>query len=150
MGPYKQKPWSRVIPAISSAFCRSIYMKVTILQVLDDSTLLIPDYIGNNMFQSLGESFYCRVLDGYHLRKRLATPISVALSIIAVWLRHTSFCPVTLRFPIIAGAGNIVKNPAAGVQFVDFASGDSLQLTGRAEIIFDEKRLPGKICCLLL
>lgn len=33
--------------------------------------------------------------------------------------------------------GNLHTNPRAGLVFVDFASGDSLQLTGRAEIVMD-------------
>ena len=40
-------------------------------------------------------------------------------------------------------AGNIVAYPYAGIQFLDFANGDSLQLTGQAEILYDERTLPG-------
>lgn len=40
-------------------------------------------------------------------------------------------------------AGNIVAYPHAGIQFLDFANGDSLQLTGKAEILYDERTLPG-------
>lgn len=33
--------------------------------------------------------------------------------------------------------GNLVANPRAGLVFVDFEGGDVLQLTGRAEVIFE-------------
>lgn len=55
--------------------------------VPDERTLLIPDYPGNNMFNTLG---------------------------------------------------NILVNPRAGLLFVDFDRGDTLQLTGRARILADE------------
>ena len=44
---------------------------------------------------------------------------------------------------MLLDAGNITANPTAGMQFLDFATGDSLQLTGHAEILFDERSLPG-------
>lgn len=52
-----------------------------------DGTIVIPDYSGNNMFQTLG---------------------------------------------------NIESNGKAGLLFIDFGSGTALQLTGRAEILWDE------------
>lgn len=33
--------------------------------------------------------------------------------------------------------------PQCGIQFLDFANGDSLQLSGQAEILYDERTLPG-------
>jgi uncharacterized protein len=48
-----------------------------------------------------------------------------------------------LLFPDYAGntmfntLGNIVANPSTGLLFVDFESGTTLQLTGRAEVIWD-------------
>jgi predicted pyridoxine 5'-phosphate oxidase superfamily flavin-nucleotide-binding protein len=36
--------------------------------------------------------------------------------------------------------GNLVRNPRAGLLFVDFGSGDVLQLTGRTELRFGPKR----------
>ena len=55
------------------------------VKFLEDGSLLIPDFSGNNHFNTLG---------------------------------------------------NIVQNPAAGLLFVDFESGDILQLSGAAEIIW--------------
>jgi len=51
-----------------------------------------------------------------------------------------------LLFPDYAGntmfqtLGNIEVNPRAGLLFIDFATGDTLQLTGKAHIIWDEQR----------
>lgn len=56
------------------------------IKILDEKTLLWPDYIGNNMFNTLG---------------------------------------------------NIAVYPDAGLLFVDFDSGATLQLTGVAEVIWD-------------
>jgi predicted pyridoxine 5'-phosphate oxidase superfamily flavin-nucleotide-binding protein len=56
------------------------------VQVLDGRTLRIPDYAGNNMFQTLG---------------------------------------------------NIAADPRVGLLFVDFDSGTTLQLTGRARILWE-------------
>ena len=58
------------------------------VRVLDDRTLRIPDYSGNNMFQTLG---------------------------------------------------NITADPRVGLLFVDFETGTTLQLTGRATILWDRK-----------
>jgi hypothetical protein len=57
------------------------------VRIEEDGTLVVPDYTGNNMFQTLG---------------------------------------------------NIASSPRAGLLFVDFESGRALQLTGRAEIDWDE------------
>ena len=62
------------------------------VQVLDGRTLRIPDYAGNNMFQTLG---------------------------------------------------NIAADPRAGLLFVDFDSGTTLQLTGRARILWERADLAG-------
>jgi predicted pyridoxine 5'-phosphate oxidase superfamily flavin-nucleotide-binding protein len=59
------------------------------VRVLDDRTLRIPDYAGNNMFQTLG---------------------------------------------------NIAADPRVGLLFVDFETGTTLQLTGRARILWDRKQ----------
>jgi hypothetical protein len=56
------------------------------VRVLDDRTLHVPDYAGNNMFQTLG---------------------------------------------------NIAADPRVGLLFVDFDTGTTLQLTGRARILWD-------------
>src|SRR4030095_6224466 len=58
------------------------------VRVLDERRLLIPDYAGNNMFQTLG---------------------------------------------------NITADPRVGLLFVDFDTGTTLQLTGRARIPWDRK-----------
>lgn len=55
--------------------------------VEDAQTLLIPDYIGNSMYNTLG---------------------------------------------------NLLVNPACGLLFVDFQTGQTLQLTGQAEVLFDQ------------
>jgi predicted pyridoxine 5'-phosphate oxidase superfamily flavin-nucleotide-binding protein len=60
------------------------------VSVLDDGRLVLPDYAGNTMFQTLG---------------------------------------------------NLASNAHAGLLFVDFESGSTLQLTGRAEIIWDAARI---------
>lgn len=39
--------------------------------------------------------------------------------------------------------GNLIVNPRAGLLFVDFASGDLLQLAGRAEVIADSPEIAG-------
>ncbi|MDO9371038.1 MAG: pyridoxamine 5'-phosphate oxidase family protein, partial [Gammaproteobacteria bacterium] len=65
------------------------------IMVLDEKTLLWPDYIGNNMFNTLG---------------------------------------------------NITAYPQAGLLFVDFKKGTTLQLTGTAEVVWDmsrAKKMPG-------
>jgi predicted pyridoxine 5'-phosphate oxidase superfamily flavin-nucleotide-binding protein len=52
---------------------------------------------------------------------------------------------LTLRIPDYTGnclfntLGNFVVNPHAGLVFIDFVSGTTLQLTGRAEILWDEE-----------
>ena len=51
-----------------------------------------------------------------------------------------------LVFPDYAGnnmfntLGNLVENPQAGLLFIDFATGDTLQLTGKAAISWDSKK----------
>ena len=51
----------------------------------------------------------------------------------------------TLRIPDYTGnclfntLGNFVVNPHAGLVFIDFENGTTLQLTGRAEILWDEE-----------
>lgn len=50
----------------------------------------------------------------------------------------------TIRIPDYVGnsmyntLGNFIENPNAGVTFVDFAEGKTLQLTGKAELLFDQ------------
>lgn len=50
-----------------------------------------------------------------------------------------------IRFPDYFGnsmfntLGNIAENPATGLLFIDFTSGNTLQLSGRAEINWDQK-----------
>ncbi|MCI0709701.1 MAG: pyridoxamine 5'-phosphate oxidase family protein [Chloroflexi bacterium] len=52
----------------------------------------------------------------------------------------------TLEFPDYSGntmfntLGNIAANPHAGLLFIDFAGGSTLQLSGQAEIIWDSDR----------
>ena len=58
------------------------------IELLEDDTLKIPDYVGNNLFNTLG---------------------------------------------------NFVQVPKAGLLFMDFEKGHSLQLTGGTELIFDQK-----------
>jgi uncharacterized protein len=60
------------------------------VRVLDERRLLIPDYAGNNMFQTLG---------------------------------------------------NIAADPRVGLLFVDFGTGTTLQLTGRARILWEPEAL---------
>ncbi len=54
--------------------------------------------------------------------------------------------PDKLVFPDYAGnnmfntLGNLVENPQAGLLFIDFATGDTLQLTGKAAIAWDSKK----------
>src|SRR5262249_20591785 len=60
------------------------------VRVLDERRLVIPDYAGNNMFQTLG---------------------------------------------------NIAADPRVGLLFVDFATGVTLQLTGRARILWEPEAL---------
>ncbi|SDG61214.1 hypothetical protein SAMN04487996_120134 [Dyadobacter soli] len=60
------------------------------VQILDDQTLLIPDFNGNSMFNTLG---------------------------------------------------NLSVNPKAGLLFVNFETGESLQFTGHADLLFSEPGL---------
>lgn len=60
------------------------------IQVVDDSHLLVPDYAGNMMFNTLG---------------------------------------------------NIAANPHIGLLFVDFESGSTLQLTAKAEIVWEAEKI---------
>ena len=62
------------------------------VQVIDERRLRIPDYAGNNMFQTLG---------------------------------------------------NITADPRVGLLFVDFDTGTTIQLTGRARILWDPEELAG-------
>ena len=39
--------------------------------------------------------------------------------------------------------GNLAVYPRAGLLFIDFETGDLLQVTGRAEILWDGAGLPG-------
>lgn len=61
------------------------------VKIIDDRTLRIPDYLGNSMFNTLG---------------------------------------------------NFTANPQAGLIFLDFESGRTLQLIGRPEILYDMEELP--------
>jgi hypothetical protein len=61
------------------------------VNILDDRTLRIPDYLGNSMFNTLG---------------------------------------------------NFTANPRAGLIFLDFESGRTLQVIGRPEILYDVEDLP--------
>ncbi|GGG09561.1 hypothetical protein GCM10011344_07690 [Dokdonia pacifica] len=63
------------------------------VEIMPDGTLKIPDYYGNNMFNSLG---------------------------------------------------NIYENPNTGLLFVNFESGETLQITGKGKILFDQTT-PGDI-----
>ncbi|WP_299244234.1 pyridoxamine 5'-phosphate oxidase family protein [uncultured Aquimarina sp.] len=58
------------------------------IEILDDGTLKIPDYVGNNLFNTLG---------------------------------------------------NFVQVPKAGLLFIDFEKGHSLQLSGETELFFDQE-----------
>ena len=58
------------------------------IQIVDESTLKIPDYPGNSMYNTLG---------------------------------------------------NFMSNPKAGLLFVDFKEGKTLQLTGKAEIVWHDE-----------
>jgi len=60
------------------------------IELLEDNVLKIPDYVGNNMFNTLG---------------------------------------------------NFVQVPMAGMLFIDFEKGHSLQLTGVTELIFDQEKI---------
>ncbi len=63
------------------------------VQVVDERTLRIPDYVGNSMFNTLG---------------------------------------------------NFTVNPRAGLVFLDFERNRTLQLTGRAEILWDQQDAAGR------
>ena len=43
----------------------------------------------------------------------------------------------------VAAAGNLLLDPEAGLLFIDFTTGDTLQLSGHAEVLWDETSLPG-------
>lgn len=60
------------------------------VRVINERTLMFPDYFGNSMFNTLG---------------------------------------------------NIYSNPNTGLLFLNFRNGDTLQLTGRSEIVWDEKEV---------
>ncbi|KAK9904261.1 hypothetical protein WJX75_008022 [Coccomyxa subellipsoidea] len=55
----------------------------------------------------------------------------------------------TLKWPDYLGnltfttLGNLMEDPRAGIFLMDFVTGDTLQLTGRAQILFDEHDMPG-------
>lgn len=44
---------------------------------------------------------------------------------------------------LITGAGNLMEDPRAGIFMTDFATGDTLHLSGKAHILFDDHELPG-------
>ncbi len=43
----------------------------------------------------------------------------------------------------VAVTGNITADSRAGIQIIDFSTGDSLQLTGHGRVLWDERALPG-------
>jgi hypothetical protein len=43
----------------------------------------------------------------------------------------------------VSFSGNLMEDPRAGIFLMDFVTGDTLQLTGRAQILFDEHDMPG-------
>lgn len=43
----------------------------------------------------------------------------------------------------VAAAGNLLLDPEAGLLFIDFSTGDTLHLSGHAEVLWDETSLPG-------
>lgn len=43
-------------------------------------------------------------------------------------------------------AGNMEINPQIGILFIDFDTGDTLQLTGTGSVLWDERNLPGVPC----
>ncbi|CAD7703928.1 unnamed protein product [Ostreobium quekettii] len=55
----------------------------------------------------------------------------------------------TLRWPDYVGngffntLGNIVLEPRCGLLFLDYATGDALQVSGRAAVLFEDRTLPG-------
>lgn len=57
------------------------------IEILEDNTLKIPDYVGNNLFNTFG---------------------------------------------------NFLQNPKAGLSFIDFNGGNSLQITGKTTLLFDQ------------
>ncbi len=42
--------------------------------------------------------------------------------------------------------GNMEINPHIGILFIDFNTGDTLQLTGTGSVLWDERNLPGVPC----
>ncbi|CAL8471002.1 g10544 [Coccomyxa elongata] len=52
-------------------------------------------------------------------------------------------CPDYVGNNLYNSWGNVVVDSHAGIQFIDFDSGDSLQLTGNAEVLWDDHSLPG-------
>ncbi|BDA45400.1 probable flavohemoprotein at C-terminar half [Coccomyxa sp. Obi] len=52
-------------------------------------------------------------------------------------------CPDYVGNNMFTSWGNVVVDPHVGIQFIDFDNGDSLQLTGHAQILWDDRSLPG-------
>lgn len=58
-------------------------------------------------------------------------------------MTYTEMTNHIVKSVLIAGAGNLMEDPRAGIFLMDFAMGDTLQLSGRARILFDDHELPG-------
>ena len=60
---------------------------------------------------------------------------------------HSSVLLVLLRRPKAESqplsAGNIIADPRASIHILDFETGDSLQMSGRCHILWEERELPG-------
>lgn len=84
------------------------------VMALDGTTIKWPDYVGKYVS---------------HTTSPVKNTLNFSLPIISSFIFNT--------------LGNIYKNPKCGLVFPDFDTGDVLQMTGEAVILFDDKSLPG-------
>ena len=143
------------------------------VQVAASGQLSWGDYAGNNVFSMLGEHPCIRqtVVKSHHLCIGLWEIVNLhgadACCIQAAWmpctlLHHqiallhvcqgisfrtkcldspTKLCTVT--YVSFLAAGNLILDPEAALLFIDFTTGDTLHLSGRAEVHWDQVDLPG-------
>jgi hypothetical protein len=89
----------------------------------DGCSLRWPDYVGNNMFQTLvrhASRRFCSQKAVSFDRQRGAPAVNTGQK-----------PPAAVDSAAVVLQGNLALNPRAGLLFIDFATGNTLQLTVR-------------------
>lgn len=115
------------------------------------SLLRWPDYTGNNHFNSLGGATTgggggghapCMPHQQPHQQpcQRHEHMTCRRHSSMRPWCSHHL---LTRACAVVRPAGNLWLEPRCGLLFIDWASGDTLQLTGEATVLLDDRQAPG-------